>query len=211
MAKKSTQNDTLSQTKQRKTAPKSTAKAKEPLVSTGKKVGIAIYFTFIATLAGVIGLQMLINQNFGEPMTTTDTYSTTVVDSQQPSTDSASTFSDFPIDEKAPRHNVAEPFDSSSSAPAQTPDISPASEMQSISDASTTSQNSTSATTRGQQADTITLDSSACPDGNCDLTTFPAPQNQNVAVDNTCPDGDCVCTDGNCDCPDGDCATAPAA
>ena len=34
---------------------------KEPLVSTSKKVGIAMYFTFLATLALVMGAQILVN------------------------------------------------------------------------------------------------------------------------------------------------------
>ena len=42
---------------------KSATKAKEqkPIISTGKKIGLTIYFTFVLTLMGVMGLQIWLN------------------------------------------------------------------------------------------------------------------------------------------------------
>ena len=63
--KKSSKN-TTSKSATKSTTPKSTAttakaKAKEPLISTGKKLGLTIYFTFVFTLMGVMGLQIWMN------------------------------------------------------------------------------------------------------------------------------------------------------
>jgi len=75
MAKKNTEHST-----QKKT----TAKAKEPLVSTRKKVGIAIYFTFLFTLAGVIGLQIWLAPTFTDPLAPENSpYNTTVNDNER--------------------------------------------------------------------------------------------------------------------------------
>ena len=40
---------------------KSSEKAKEPLLSTGKKIGLTVYFTFVFTLMGIMGLQIWMN------------------------------------------------------------------------------------------------------------------------------------------------------
>ncbi len=75
MAKKNTENST-----QKKT----TAKSKDPLVSTRKKVGIAIYFTFLFTLAGVIGLQIWLAPTFADPLAPENSpYNTTVNDNER--------------------------------------------------------------------------------------------------------------------------------
>ncbi len=192
MAKKSTQSNENTTTKQKK----STTKTKEPLVSTRKKVGIAIYFTFLATLAGVIGVQILISQNFGEPLNPTDTYSTTVTEDTQKPIDNTknnqtTNYSNYPIDENAPNHNVATPFDSTATTQ-QT-------QNNQVDNQSQTYPNATS-----QQSSDFTSTSPACPDGNCGFTTLPAkPDGRPVVTQIDCPDGNCVTTEENC--PDGNC------
>lgn len=40
---------------------KTAVKDQKPIISTGKKIGLTIYFTFIFTLMGVMGLQIWLN------------------------------------------------------------------------------------------------------------------------------------------------------
>lgn len=40
---------------------KTTSKAKQPALSTGKKIGLTVYFTFVFTLMGIMGLQIWMN------------------------------------------------------------------------------------------------------------------------------------------------------
>ena len=39
----------------------SKSKTKEPVLSTGKKIGLTVYFTFVFTLMGIMGLQIWMN------------------------------------------------------------------------------------------------------------------------------------------------------
>lgn len=92
---------------------KATAKTKEPLISTKKKVGIAMYFTFLATLAAVMGAQMLFSNMMGptDNVSPADTYTTDVTDNTVSPDDTANNFNQVPIEDDAPIHNVAKPFD----------------------------------------------------------------------------------------------------
>ena len=89
MAKKSVKNTAKSQ-KSKATAPattkgsvkeeKTTAKeqAKKPLVSTKKKIGLTVYFTVVATLALVMGAQILLADVYSTPSVENNgTYNTT--------------------------------------------------------------------------------------------------------------------------------------
>ena len=190
MAKKSSQNNESTTTKQKK----STTKTKEPLISTRKKVGIAIYFTFLATLAGVIGVQMLISQNFGEPLAPTDTYSTTInddtqkpIDNNQPN--STNNYNNYPIDENAPNHNVATPFDTTTTKQNTSSQINNPTQI---------NQNAPN-----QPSNDPTYSSPSCPDGNCNLITLPGQPDNTPTTQNDCPNGNCVLTDSNC--PNGNC------
>ncbi len=49
------------QKNQRSTKTTAKAKTQKPIISTGKKIGLTIYFTFIFTLMGVMGLQIWLN------------------------------------------------------------------------------------------------------------------------------------------------------
>lgn len=225
MAKKSTKSNEKSESKsdakQKSSTKSAAAKTKQPLISTGKKIGIAMYFTFLATLACVIGVQMLLTQNIDTPTPAADTYSTNIVETTQPSTDPidtlshASNYSDFPIDEKAPRHNVATPFDGTPSATSSDAAMLPQNATQSADDTS----KSLPSTTCPDGNCTLSTDP-ACPDGNCDTLANPACPDGNCELSSspTCPDENCnklvnpSCPDGNCDlatktaCPDGNCA-----
>ena len=66
--KKSTNTKTKASTAKSSTA-KAETKTKEPLVSTKRKVGIAIYFTFIITLALSFGAQVWMMETFNPPAT----------------------------------------------------------------------------------------------------------------------------------------------
>ena len=63
---------------------KSSTKTKEPVLSTGKKIGLTVYFTFIFTLMGIMGLQIWMNSMGDDinnsPLTTQQT------EQQQPET-----------------------------------------------------------------------------------------------------------------------------
>ena len=58
MKKSSTKSETNTKTSRAKTGESAKAKTKEPLISTGKKIGLTIYFTFVFTLMAVMGLQL---------------------------------------------------------------------------------------------------------------------------------------------------------
>ena len=81
------------------------ATTKKPLVSTGKKIGIAMYFTFLATLALVMGAQILANDVFGgnntqdsQPNLAPQTQTTTEYQDQQPQYDQQTMPSNEDID-----------------------------------------------------------------------------------------------------------------
>lgn len=48
-----------------KSKSKSQEKTKKPILSTGKKIGLTVYFTFIFTLMGIMGLQIWMNSMNG--------------------------------------------------------------------------------------------------------------------------------------------------
>ena len=53
-------------TKTKSGSAASKAKTKEPILSTGKKIGLTVYFTFIFTLMGIMGLQIWMNTMNGD-------------------------------------------------------------------------------------------------------------------------------------------------
>ncbi len=164
MAKNSTQNNDTS--KQKRASAKATAK--EPLISTRKKVGIAIYFTFLATLAGVIGVQILLSQNFAEPIPTSDPYSTTTTDTQTP---------------QQPETYTVAPND------ANTQNTSPTPNTSNLPNATATANgNSTS-------FDTTTTDNGTTANG-LPAPNEQQPSAENLATDNTTPSQFPVTNDG---------------
>ena len=58
---------------------------RKPLVSTGKKIALAVYFTFVGTLMGVLGLQIWMNSmDSNSQLETNPTYQETTQTTEQP-------------------------------------------------------------------------------------------------------------------------------
>lgn len=109
-AKKSAQKKSAK--KQPESSKGTVSKADEPLISTKKKVGIAVYFTFLATLAGVMGAQLLFNNNNidnASPTTPADTYTTQNTDNTI--NDANNFVVDYPKIDDNKQYNVATPFE----------------------------------------------------------------------------------------------------
>ena len=90
MATKKT-NNKKSTSSTTKSGAKAEAKAKQPLLSTKKKVGIAIYFTFLATLALSFGIQIWLMDTFNPPATNEPNLTNTEQQNQAPNTQSNET------------------------------------------------------------------------------------------------------------------------
>lgn len=76
MATKKSNNKKPTSNTSKSTSAKATAKTKQPLLSTKRKVGIAVYFTFLATLALSFGIQVWLLDTFNPPATTEPNFAT---------------------------------------------------------------------------------------------------------------------------------------
>ena len=90
MATKKTQNKSAKSTTQAKAT-----EVKKPLISTARKIGIAVYFTFLGTLALAFGVSVWMADVFNEPTTvppkTNDYTQNQVVENTNNTTDNTTT------------------------------------------------------------------------------------------------------------------------
>ncbi len=153
------------------------AKVKQPLISTKRKIGIAIYFTFLATLALVMGAQILLVDVFDSPeMSSNGTLNT----QQQTTTEIEQSQNNNPVSPSVDLTNTTNQSNNTSNL---------------INNNENTLNNQNLNNSIAQQAPNEYT--------NPEITTPIENADNNNSLDNDCSDGNCIiepnCENGNCD------------